>query len=57
VHARLIENEPTRFFLPAYIGPRGYLGVRLDKGRVDWQDVAERVNASYRAVAPKRRAP
>jgi hypothetical protein len=56
-HARLIKSEPARFFLPAYIGPRGYLGVRLDKGRVDWQDVGERVSASYRAVAPKRRTP
>jgi hypothetical protein len=49
----LIKADPKHFFLPAYIGPRGYVGVRLDVGRVDWQGVAERVEASYRSVAPK----
>ena len=55
-HARLIKSEPSRFFLPAYIGPRGFVGVRVDTERVDWEDVAERVSASYRAVAPKGRS-
>jgi hypothetical protein len=52
-HARLVEREPDRFFRAAYIGPRGYLGIRLDTGDVDWTLVAERTNASYRATAPK----
>jgi hypothetical protein len=53
-NARAIAAEPKRFYLPQYIGPRGYLGVRLDAKRVDWKDVAERITASYRSVAPKR---
>ncbi len=53
-NARAIAADPKRFYLPQYIGPRGYLGVRLDARRVDWKDVAERVTASYRSVAPKR---
>jgi hypothetical protein len=53
-NAALIKRYPKLFFSPAYIGPRGYLGVRLDVGRVDWNDVAKRVGTSYRSVAPKR---
>jgi phosphoribosylglycinamide formyltransferase-1 len=56
-HARLIASAPKRFFSPAYIGPRGYLGVRLDTGRVDWKDVAARVGASYGRVARSPGAP
>jgi hypothetical protein len=52
-HARMVEREPDRFYLAAYIGPRGYLGIRLDTGEVDWALVAERTKASYRATAPK----
>jgi hypothetical protein len=35
------------------MGPRGWLGVRLDAKKVDWKALAARVEASYRAVAPK----
>jgi hypothetical protein len=52
-NARLVGKEPKRYFSPAYIGPRGYLGVRIDFARVDWKEVAERVVAAYRCVAPK----
>jgi hypothetical protein len=53
-NAGLLKRDPKRFFSPAYIGSRGYLGVRLDASRVDWKDVADRVAASYRGVAPKK---
>jgi hypothetical protein len=56
-HARMIADDPKRFFLPAYIGARGYLGIRLDTRRVDWKLVSERLAQSYRSVAPKRSAP
>ena len=45
--------EPERFYLPAYIGPRGWFGMRLDRGRVRWREVAEIVEQSYRLTAPK----
>ena len=45
--------EPERFYLPAYIGPRGWFGMRLDRGRVRWSEVAEIVERSYRVTAPK----
>ena len=44
---------PERFYLPAYIGPRGWFGLRLDRGRVPWREVAEVVERSYRLTAPK----
>jgi len=50
-HARLVAAEPKRYFLPAYIGARGYLGIRIDSKRVDWKGVAERVAAAYRRAA------
>jgi hypothetical protein len=53
-HARLLADDPKHFYLPAYIGPRGYLGIRLDTPRVDWRAVTERVAESWRSVAPKR---
>jgi hypothetical protein len=53
-NAKLVKKEPKRYIAPAYIGPRGWLGIRLDGGRVDWKEITARVDASYRAVAPKR---
>jgi len=40
--------------LPSYIGPRGWIALRLDSGKVDWDEVAELVVGSYRLIAPKR---
>src|SRR5687767_42054 len=35
-----VSREPDRFYLPPYIGKRGWFGLRLDRGRVDWNEVA-----------------
>ena len=50
----LASAQPARFYLPAYIGPRGWIALRLDRGKVDWDEVAELVVGSYRLVAPPR---
>jgi hypothetical protein len=42
--------------LPAYLGPRGWVALRLDIGKVNWDEVADLVAASYRQIAPKRLA-
>jgi predicted DNA-binding protein (MmcQ/YjbR family) len=47
------RREPERYYLPAYIGPRGWFGLRLDRGRVDWREVTNVVERSYRLTAPK----
>jgi predicted DNA-binding protein (MmcQ/YjbR family) len=50
-----VERDPEQYFVPPYVGPRGWLGVRLDRG-LDWKHVAERVREAYLAIAPKRLA-
>jgi hypothetical protein len=52
-HARAIAAEPKRYYSPAYIGSRGYLGIRIDARRVDWKDVNERLLAAHRQAASK----
>jgi hypothetical protein len=53
---RLIEADPEKFYLPAYIGPRGWVGLRLDLARMDWSEVSELVRGSYAMTAPKKLA-
>ena len=52
----LIASDPDRFYLPAYVGPKGWVALRLDAGEVDWSEFAELALDSYRLVAPKRLA-
>ena len=52
----LASAQPGRFYLPSYIGPKGWVALRLDVGVVDWDEVAELVKGSYLLVAPKRLA-
>jgi hypothetical protein len=52
----LIAAHPTKFYMPAYVGPRGWVGLRLDIPGVDWNEVAELLKGSYRLIAPKRLA-
>ena len=47
------SREPKRFYLPAYIGPRGWFGLRLDGEAIDWSEVRNLVELSYGLVAPK----
>ncbi|MDP9265909.1 MAG: MmcQ/YjbR family DNA-binding protein [Chloroflexota bacterium] len=49
----LVELDPKRFFVPPYVGQRGWLGAYLDVP-VDWDQVAEVLTDAYRVVAPKR---
>ena len=49
-----VALDPTHYFLPAYIGPRGWAGLRLDVGRPDWAEIAGLLRDSYRLTAPKR---
>ncbi|MCV7191377.1 MmcQ/YjbR family DNA-binding protein [Mycolicibacterium brumae] len=49
-----LEQDP-RFFLPAYVGPFGWLGLDFDAAPVDWDEVAELVDTSYRMTAGKKR--
>lgn len=49
----LAAEDPRRFFVPPYVGGRGWIGIRLDVP-TDWDVVAELVEDAYRTVAPRR---
>ena len=49
----LVRAEPGRFFVPPYVGHRGWIGVRLDVD-VDWDEVATIIDGAYRMAAPRR---
>ena len=49
-----VLREPNRYYLPAYIGPRGWFGFRLDLPHIDWGEVTAIVESSYRLVAPRK---
>lgn len=53
VQRDMVEQEPDRFFVPPYVGHRGWLGVRLDRSP-DWDEMADIVEDAYRVVAIKR---
>lgn len=51
----LVETAPERWFVPPYVGHRGWVGLRLDRGPGD-DEVAAAVEDAYLAVAPVRLA-
>jgi hypothetical protein len=52
VQGELVDEEPERFFVPPYVGHRGWIGVRLDRDP-DWDELAGICADAYRQVAPK----
>ena len=46
-----VSGEPEHYFVPQYVGPKGWLGVHLDRGN-DWYNIAMRVREAYVHVAP-----
>ena len=55
IQAALIEADPERFFVPAYVGHRGWIGVRLDRG-FDRDEIAGILEDAYAEVAPPKLA-
>jgi len=49
----LIHEDPERYFAPPYVGPKGWLGIRLDR-RPNWTTVADLIRDAYLLTAPKR---
>ena len=55
VQGILINSDPDRFFVPKYVGSKGWVGIRLGPGPPpDWEEVAEIIFESYAMTAPKR---
>lgn len=49
----LVGADPERFFVPPYVGPKGWIGMRFDTDP-DWDEVKALVTRSYRLIAPKK---
>ena len=48
-----VEADPETYFVPPYLGPSGWVGMRLDRDP-DWTVVEALLEDGYRMVAPKR---
>ena len=50
----LVEADAEKYFVPPYVGHRGWLGVRLDRGlaALDWDELAGIAEDAYAEVAP-----
>lgn len=53
--AILVGADAERFFAPPYLGPKGWVGMHLDRG-ADWTEVAGLVRRSFSLVVPRRLA-
>ena len=53
---RLIKDDSTSFFVPAYLGSKGWIAIRLDLDEVDWDTVTELARRAYQEVAPRKLA-
>ena len=49
----LVETQPDTYFKPAYYGASGWVGLILNRPDCDWDHVADWLERSWRAVAPK----
>jgi hypothetical protein len=52
-HVAYVKKAPDRFYLPRFIGRRGWLGLRLDLGEINWDEVRALAAISYDLAAPK----
>lgn len=50
----LVKLDPTRYYVPAYLGHKGWVALRLELAAVDWDQVSRLVFNAYRLTAPKR---
>ena len=49
---RLVQDSPARYFVPPYVGPKGWVGFRLDTRAVDWKVVKNLALVAYFLTAP-----
>ncbi|MEX0761365.1 MAG: MmcQ/YjbR family DNA-binding protein [Dehalococcoidia bacterium] len=54
--AVLVGSNPEQFFVPPYVGNKGWVGVYMDGRAIDWDEVGDLIEESYRLIAPKRLA-
>lgn len=54
VQEMLVEQDPDRFWVPAFVGRNGWLGIRLDLEEPDWELIADFVRDAWLMTAPKK---
>jgi phosphoribosylglycinamide formyltransferase-1 len=52
----MVQADPARYYVPKYIGHRGWVALRVDTPGTDWDEVTQLIRDSYRLVAPRRLA-
>ena len=52
-NTELVASDPSKFFMPPYMAHHGYVGIYLDAGEVDWEEVREFIVEAYRLAAPR----
>ena len=52
--AALIAHDPDSYYKPAYLGPSGWVALRIAAADTDWDRVADRIATSWELVAPAR---
>ena len=50
--SQLVGEDPERYFVPPYVGSKGWVGLRLDSPRVDWRAVKNLLSVAYVLTAP-----
>lgn len=53
---RLVRDDPESFFVPAYLGSKGWVAIRLDLDDVDWDTVNELARQAFQSMAPRKLA-
>jgi phosphoribosylglycinamide formyltransferase-1 len=53
---RLVREDPESFIVPAYLGARGWIAIRLDLDEVDWDTVGELARQAFQSIAPRKLA-
>ena len=53
---RLVQTDPDTFFVPSYLGAKGWVAIRLDLETVDWNTIEELTRTAYQAIAPRKLA-
>ena len=53
---RLVRDDSESFFVPAYLGAKGWVAIRLDLDSVDWEMVTDLAHRAFQAIAPRKLA-
>ena len=53
---RFVKDDPVSFFVRAYLGSKGWIGIRLDLDELDWDTVSQLARRAYQDIAPRKLA-